>query len=113
MEPLRALLAGFWQRLAKASLTKYVVVLLIAGVWMVLFDRYNLLSQLRMSQQIERLKKDEAHYRHAIQSVGYEENKVFSDREELERFAREKYFMRRPGEDVFVITEAPQAPEKE
>jgi cell division protein FtsB len=107
MEPLRALLSRFWLRLAKAALTKYVIVLLIAGIWMVFFDRYNLLSQYRMKQQIERLKQDESHYQQAIQSVDYEEDKVFSDREELERFAREKYYMRRSGEDVFVITEAP------
>ena len=108
MDPFRTLLTRFWQRLAKAALTKYVVVLLIAGVWMVCFDRYNLLSQYRMEQQIKRLKQDEAHYRHAIQSVNYESDRVFSDREELERFARENYYMRRPGEDVFVVATSPE-----
>ncbi len=82
---------------------KYLLVLLVSGIWMLFFDRYNLISQIKMERQVQQLESDEAHYRARIDALDYERERLFSDGEELERFAREQYQMKRRNEDVFVI----------
>jgi cell division protein FtsB len=82
---------------------KYLIVLLVSGTWMLFFDRYNLVSQLKMRHHVQQLKQDAAHFRARVESLDYEKERLFSDGEELERFAREQYQMKRRNEDVFVI----------
>lgn len=91
------------QRLLDIITNKYLLVLLVAGSWMLFFDRYDVLSQLKMERKIQQLKSDEAHYRTRIESLDYERERLFQDGEELERFAREQYQMKRRNEDVFVV----------
>ena len=83
----------------------YFFVLIGALIWMIFFDRYNLVSQYRMKQQIEQLKQDKVYYEIGIEAVDYEYEKLYNDPDELERYAREKYYMKRPGEDVFIIVD--------
>lgn len=91
--------------LLKVVTSKYFLVLAFAGIWMIFFDRYNLISQYQMKAQIEQLQKDEAHYRKAIEKLDYQEGRLTNDAEELERIAREKYYMKKAGEDVFIVVD--------
>jgi len=84
---------------------KYVIAIFVSGMWMLFFDRYNLLSQRRMSYKIEQLRKDKAMYEKGIARIDYERDKLFNNQEELERFARERYWMKRKNEDVYLIIE--------
>ncbi|WNJ20530.1 septum formation initiator family protein [Pontibacter sp. G13] len=111
MQDLKIFLFRIFQRLRKASLSKYIAVLLAAGIWMLAFDRLNLISRYRVQQQIETLKQDKAHYQSAIKSLDYQEGQLFSDPEQLERFARERYHFKRSREDVFVIVPKADSPQ--
>ncbi len=91
------------KRLINIITNKYVLVLLVAGTWVLFFDRYNIVSQIKMSQQLEQLKQDEVHYRSRIEALDYERERLFNDRDELERFAREQYKMKKRNEDIFVV----------
>lgn len=105
MNPLFKLLTANIARIRKAKITKYFLVLSFAIVWMVFFDRYNLISREQMKHQIEELKQDEAYYRQAIHELDQEEQRLLQDAESMERYARETYHMRKPGEDVYVIVD--------
>lgn len=93
------------QRLAKAAGTKYFLVLAVAGIWMFTFDRYNLISQKKVDQQISQYQNDINYYNDAIQELDHETARLFSDEQALEQYVREKYYMKKAGEDVFVIVE--------
>lgn len=105
MNPLFNILTSTAQRVRKAAVTKYFLVLAFAIVWMLFFDRYNVISRQSMKQQIEELKSDEAYYRTAIVELEQEERRLLQDLESMERYARETYHMRKPGEDVYVIVD--------
>lgn len=92
-------------KLWKAAISKYTIVFVIALGWMFFFDRYNLISQMKVRSQIVQLEADEKFYKEGIDRLDFERERLFTDKEELERFARERYLMRRPGEDVFVVVE--------
>ncbi|MEL6135479.1 MAG: septum formation initiator family protein, partial [Bacteroidota bacterium] len=64
-----------------------------------------LLSQRKLDQQIEKLQVDRDFYIQAIEEIDIEASRLQNDPEAIERFAREKYYMKRPGEDVYVIVE--------
>ena len=81
----------------------YLIIVMVAGSWMVFFDRYNLISQYKMRQQIAKLAQDKAFYEKATREIDYAEEQLHRDPEALERYAREKYFMKKSDEDVFVI----------
>ncbi|MCI4667733.1 MAG: septum formation initiator family protein [Bacteroidia bacterium] len=92
-----------FQRLAKTAGTKYFLVLVLAGIWMLTFDRYNLVSQQRVDNQISQYQNDIAHYNNAIKELNQESARLFSNEQALEQYVREKYYMKKSGEDVFVI----------
>lgn len=99
------MLQRIFQRLAKAAGTKYFLVLAIAGIWMLTFDRYNLISQKKVDKQITRYQNDISYYKEAIRELDYESARLFSDQQALEQYVREKYYMKKAGEDVYVIVE--------
>ncbi len=59
-----------------------------------------------MRQQIEQLEADKAFYTQSIENVDYEYDNIFNHEESLERYAREKYYMKKSDEDVFVVSPA-------
>ena len=83
---------------------KYFIVLLIAGVWMLLFDRYNFLSQRQMDQHIGKLEKNKVFYQEGMETTD-ERVEELKEGDEIEKLAREKYLMKKKHEDVFVVME--------
>jgi len=83
----------------------YILVLVVAGVWFVFFDQNNLIQQHRLSRQIKELEKEKEYYRQQIVSDSIHVDMLQNDPEELERYAREKYLMKKEGEDIFIVLE--------
>lgn len=109
MHPAFLLVKETALRIFRASGMKYVLVALAAGIWMLAFDRYSLFARQRVDREIQSLRRDKAHYEQAMKGVDYQSELILRDPEELERLAREKHYLRRSGEDVYVVQEAPAA----
>ena len=79
---------------------RYFICLVLFIGWLALFDRHSIWTQIRLQQQLEKLKTDKIFYEREIQQVQ-------ADRLDLEKntekFARERYHMKKPNEDVFII----------
>ena len=82
---------------------KYFLVTAVFAVWMVFFDRNDLFSQYEYHQQVSKLKQERDFYQKENAKVHQDLNELTSNKEKLEKFAREKYLMKRDNEDVFVI----------
>src|ERR1700748_2549791 len=72
-------------------------------VWMLFFDKNDLLSQYEYHQQVAKLKQDCNFYTTETAKVEKDMSELTSTPEQLEKFAREKYLMKKDNEDVFVI----------
>ena len=72
-------------------------------VWMAVFDSNDLGKQYDMYHKWRELKAEKAYYEANITSVKKDRAELLSSPTLLEKFAREKYLMKRPGEDVFVL----------
>lgn len=82
----------------------YLVVGVIAAVWILFFDRYNFLDRLETEIRIKELRADLTFYRAERDNIEETRNMMESDMGEIERFARERYMMKRDNEDLFLIT---------
>ncbi len=83
----------------------YALVLVAAGVWFGFFDQNNLIQQYRLTRQIKELEKEKDYYRQQIVSDSIHVEMLQNDPEELERYAREKYLMKKKDEDIFIVPE--------
>jgi cell division protein FtsB len=91
------------QRLLDLFKNKYFLITVIFLVWLIFFDRNDLLSQYEYRQQLNKLKEEHEFYTKETADVQKQLNELTSNKEKLEKFAREKYLMKKPDEDVFVI----------
>ncbi len=84
---------------------KYVLVLIAALVWFLFFDQNNLIQQYRLSREMKNLEKEREYYNREIARDSTQIHRLKNDTRELERYAREKYLMKKEGEDIFIIAD--------
>ena|SRR3989304_8353327 len=82
---------------------KYVFTTLIFIVWMLFFDRNDIISQIGMRNKLSQMKQDSDYYTAEIEKNKIAMQELMTNPETLEKFAREKYLMKKDDEDVFVI----------
>jgi cell division protein FtsB len=91
------------KRLIDLFKNKFFLVTLAFVIWMVFFDKNDLLSQYEYHQQVDKLKEERDFYQKETAKVNTDLDELTSNREKLEKFAREKYLMKKSNEDVYVI----------
>jgi cell division protein DivIC len=81
----------------------YIIISAIFIVWMLFLDANSWFSAHReLNKQIELLEKQKTNLQSEI-TKDRENIKVFSSMEELEKFARERYFMKKENEEIYII----------
>lgn len=83
----------------------YVLTLIVFAAWMVFFDSNDFVSQVKLSSQQGDLEEAKAFYEDKIIEVKEDRDALLNNDELLEKIAREKYFMQKPNEDVFIVVE--------
>lgn len=74
-------------------------------VWLIFFDRSNLVKQTEMKFKLNELEDEEEYYEAELQKVNKEEKEVLGSMNSIEKYAREKYFLKKEGETVFVLVD--------
>lgn len=74
-------------------------------IWMLFIDANDFFTQYQLRDKLKTLEDEKAYYQEKIQEVREERQELLSDEELLEKFAREKYFMKKESEDLFIIVE--------
>ena len=87
----------------KYILNKYFYTGLAFVVWMIFFDQENIVEQYRLNTTLSDLEQKKAYYLEEIAKNEEAINKLENDSTQLEKFAREKYFMKKDNEEIFVI----------
>ncbi len=83
----------------------YVLTFIGYLIWMLFLDANNIPNQLQTRVKLARLVDEKEYYQEKILEVNQDREELLSDEALLEKFAREKYLMRKPKEDVYVIVE--------
>lgn len=81
---------------------KYVLILLLFLAWMFFFDANNWFFHKELNDDIEALEQNEVFYKNEITKDKAFMEKM-KDSTEMEQFARQKYFLKKQNEDIFII----------
>ena len=93
----------FFNKIPRILKNKYFISSLVFILWVIFLDNYSLISQTKTYNKLEKLKKKKFYYEKEIEKDSIELYKLRNMEEEQERFAREKFLMKKENEDVFII----------
>lgn len=85
---------------------KYLITLIVLIVWVIFFDKNDLKTQLELRKEVKQLEEERDYFAKEIHSITSDIKELYTNPKTLEKFAREKYLMKRDNEDIFVIVEA-------
>ncbi|MBY0476322.1 MAG: septum formation initiator family protein [Chitinophagaceae bacterium] len=84
---------------------KYLLTIIGFTIWMLFIDRNDFLTQIGRYQKLSELKTNTSYYNKKIDAAKTELEKRKSDPSAYERIAREKYYMKKDNEDIFLFNE--------
>ena len=74
-------------------------------VWMIFLDSNDLINRFRLTNKLHTLEGEKEYYQEKIREVEKDRQELMGTTELLEKFAREKYLMKKQTEDIFIIKE--------
>lgn len=86
--------------IAAGWLNKYSVAAGLFVIWMLFFDKHNFFTQWSLRSSVHQLESSITDYQAQLAKAEAEHQDLMNNRE---KFAREKYLMHRPDEDVFIF----------
>ena len=81
---------------------KYVLVILFFVVWMLFLDNYSYIEHRVLDKQIDELEDNQTYYQEEIKHDN-QKIKLLKNTDQVEKYAREKYFMKKDSEDIYII----------
>lgn len=84
---------------------KYLVSTAFIFLWVLFFDQNNLLDRYKLVREVNQLEKNVEYYQERIQIDSTRLIELKTSPENLEKFAREQFLMKKDNEDIFVIVE--------
>ncbi len=91
-------------RLPKIFTNKYLITGIGFAIWMLFFDRNNLSLQLNRIQELHKLQQSEKVIDNQIADTKHELKLLKTNPETLEKYAREKFMMKKENEDLYIVT---------
>ncbi len=96
---------NYWKRIKPIIRNKYFISAFIFFIWLLIFDQNNLLERKKLINNLNELKREKEFYKERIENDSRRLNELRTNNENLEKFAREEYLMKKENEDIFLIIE--------
>ena len=93
----------FTDKLPPAFRNKYLLTIVIFIVWVILLDSNNLIARYREMRELRKLRAEKEYYMQKIEADRKKLNELKTDNNNLEKFAREQYRMKKADEDLYII----------
>jgi cell division protein DivIC len=88
--------------LYKILLNKYVIVSLFFVIWILFLDNYSYLDHRVLNKEINELEDNKVYYQEEIRK-DKDQIKKLKNPAQIEKYAREKYYMKKDSEDIYII----------
>ncbi|MEI6488700.1 MAG: septum formation initiator family protein [Bacteroidota bacterium] len=93
------------KRILRIITNKYLITSILLGVWIGFFDKNDVGTQLDFRKEVKRLEEERNYYANEIKSIASDLKELTTNPKTLEKFAREKYYMKRDNEEIFVLVQ--------
>ena len=81
----------------------YIVVAYL--IYLLFFNQYNLISQYNLIKELRQLSEEEKFYEKSIVDIKEQQEAIFRNGTSIEKFAREKYWMKKDSEDIYIFVQ--------
>jgi cell division protein FtsB len=107
---LKTFITDTWEksrtsRAGKTLRNKYVFTTLLFFIWLLFFDQNNLAERRKSTSEYNQLIEEKNYYLIKIEEDRKRINELKTDADNLEKFAREQYLMKKDDEDIFIIVD--------
>jgi len=85
---------------------KYLLAIVFFAVWMCFFDQRDIFNTLEQKQKLKALEAKKHYYQAEIEKAKQDLDNLQNSPAALEKFAREKYLMKKEGEDIYIIEDS-------
>lgn len=100
MNPLKKLTSRY--PFLKFLGNRYVVVIIFVIIWLTFLDNYSYFVQKELDTEIQELEDNKQYYINEIKKDSTS-IKQLKNADQTEKYAREKYYMKREDEDIYII----------
>lgn len=97
------------QRLKRIVTNKYILAGTFFLVWMLFFDQRDIFQQLDRQKDLNQLETKKVFYQKEIEKSRKELSDLQSNPAAIEKFARERFLMKKDGEDIFILDDSAAA----
>lgn len=80
-----------------------IVIIIFFVVWLTFFDSFNFIDRFKKMGKLRELREKEKYYEQLNLENSTRLDELMSGKEELEKFAREQYYMKEADEDIFLV----------
>jgi cell division protein FtsB len=94
-----------WKKMLPFVKNKFILTMVIFFIWLLFFDRNNLIDRVKELNHLRQLEKDKKYYIERIDADSKRLEQLRTNNKNLEKFAREQYLMKKDNEDIFIIVE--------
>ena len=84
------------------KITPYLIIVIFFVIWMIFFDTNSFLIHNELNDDIRALEENKEFFQNEINQDKHFIEKM-KDSDEIEKFAREKYYLKRDNEDIYII----------
>jgi len=81
------------------------MITLLFAIWMLFIDDFNVFHRLSLNQKINNLEQQKEYYKNEIESDSMLIKTLKNNPDSMERYAREKYLMKKENEDIFLVVD--------
>ena len=82
---------------------RYFIAIVAFVVWMLFFDQRDFFLQRDRAAELKKLEQAKAYYQKEISTTQEQLNNLQSNPGAVEKYARERYLLRRAGEEVYLF----------
>jgi cell division protein FtsB len=93
----------FTDKIPASFRNKYVLTILLFLIWIILLDSNNLIARFKDMRELHKLRADREYYLNKIEEESRKLQELKTDNDNLEKFAREQYRMKKPDEDLYIV----------
>ncbi|MBY0482350.1 MAG: septum formation initiator family protein [Chitinophagaceae bacterium] len=94
------------QKITKILTNKYLLTAVFFLVWMLFVDQRDFFQQRERKAELQKLEAKKRYYQEEINKARKTLTDLQSNPAALEKFARERYLMKKDGEDIFTLEDS-------
>lgn len=87
----------------KKFFNKYTLTLAGFLAWLLIFDKNDFFTQRDLNRQLRKLYEEKKYYELEIQKNKIAADELKNNLKSIEKYARERYWMKKDNEDVYVV----------